>query len=206
MVGADLYTNTRVEMFENILSEICDVTVNWDAVSAIATFFATVTAFFFSLLALRAPGRARSEDRSEFTSEILSATETAINIFHTAKKISDPRDEAWELVAARARHTRVALQILLQRPSLTDGGITTGAGALTLLEAVILQHESNKSPPPSNGFARRVSNELSLATPIVDQVEKRAKEVADYACKRKYPKWKKRFRGIRDNGLMGSSN
>ena len=191
---------------ENTLPEISKVVFNWDAISAIATFVATATAFAFSLLALKAPGWERSEDRSEFTAEVLEATRDAIRIFQEAAKIADSGDAAWERVAARARHTRTALTILLQRPSLTDGGITTGAGALQLLEAVIRQHELTTSPPPSNGLARRISSQLRLAIPIVQDVENRAQRVAAYACTEKWPKWEKRFKSFSENGLMGPSN
>lgn len=118
---------------------------NWDAISAIATATGTLGALAFSTLALGAPGREARRQRRESTEEILRATDDALEIFESTRVIVDvgPWDDgALGKLQARAFHGQKALEQLIKRPSLTDGAIYTGAGAISLLESILaIKHQ-----------------------------------------------------------------
>jgi hypothetical protein len=113
---------------------------NWDAISAIATAIATFFALGFSYLALTAPERESRRQRRESTLEILRSTDLAFEILGDAEDLVEgPRWDDRELgkLQAKADHGKRALEQLIQRPSLTDGAIFTGAGAIALMDLIL---------------------------------------------------------------------
>lgn len=118
---------------------------NWDAISAVATAIGTGIALVFSALALWAPAREAERQRRESTLEILRAAEEAFTTFNEAAKvvrIGPWSDAALGKAQARAVHGKAALEQLIQRPSLTDGAIYTGAGAIALLGTILgIEHQ-----------------------------------------------------------------
>ncbi|THK35656.1 hypothetical protein EHS39_23830 [Ensifer sp. MPMI2T] len=172
----------------------------WEAIGAVATAIATIVALWAAVVV---PKKERAEDRSEATHEVLRATAEAVKLFDQALKLSTSDQSALGRMAAQARHQSFALDRLLNRTSLSDGAIVTGAGPLQLLEAIARQLETSR-PSSQIGFARFVASELSPYEVIVPDVHDRAQRVAKYAVKRKWPGWKRRFNDFANHGLAAS--
>lgn len=110
--------------------------IDWDAVSAVGTLLASAIALLASWLALKAPEWNKQADRRESTHEVLRATAEAITLFNEAKALANV--DTWPAkpvtsVRIRAAHLHEAMDRLISRPSLSDGAITIGAGAMTIL-------------------------------------------------------------------------
>lgn len=161
--------------------------VTWDAVSAIATLAATLVALWASVNAIRGPERDRRRDRKEATHEIMSATAEVIRIFNEAWDHISYQDPALPELASLADHARLTLDRLISRPSLTDGAIATGVGAMQLAGAVVYsQLALDKGTPEFIGraFVSAADREevarktMVAAKPVVKIVEDRANRVS----------------------------
>lgn len=174
----------------------------WNGVSAVSTAGAMFASLYAIYLAIVAPSRERAKDRSESTHEILRATAEAIDLFEKAKAVRLSSNDLPVLakLAGQAGHQGVALDRLLNRSSLSDGAIITGAGALQLTTAIIKQYDTYKAAT-LNGSERPASDELAPLDSMVRNIEDRAQRVADYAVKRRWPKWRQRFLDTAENGL-----
>lgn len=174
--------------------------LNWDAVGAISTALATIVALIASSFAVYAPVRERAKDRSESTYEVLCAAKEALELFEQASTIIRSDQSSIAEIGARAGHLRVAIDRLLNRNSLSDGAIVTGAGAIQLMDAIRVQcEESNR--PTSSGLARRAPNLLAPYASVSSLVRERGKRVARYAVKRKWPRWRQRYVVMARDGL-----
>lgn len=111
----------------------------WEALAAIATAAATLVALFAAVSALIAPQLEARRQWEESTEEILYAADDAFEIFDATRELleTDWKDEDLAKLQARASCGRGALEQLVRRPSLTDGAVFTGAGAIALLEIVL---------------------------------------------------------------------
>jgi type II secretory pathway pseudopilin PulG len=182
--------------------------IDWEAVSAIGTIAATLVALFASWLAIRAPEWSRRADRREATSEVLRATGEAIEIYRGAAQLVAEKswpDDLVTLIRIRADHLYATLDRLIGRPSLTDGAIAVGAGAMSILAAIrnipssteTVREVSARGGDPR--FARMVETVrpaklvLESAADVVEVVERRVERVRAYANRRWYH-WR-RWRG-----------
>jgi hypothetical protein len=151
-------------------------TANWEAIGAIATAVATIVALWSSWNAIRMPQRAEERARREATREIILASEEAVAIFEVSKgalafPIAPP--DALDTAAARADHICQTLDRLLNRTSLTDGAIATGAGAMRLMDAVVNAQALHRKNPNSVYPER----ELARADPVAVVVAERMAKV-----------------------------
>ena len=114
--------------------------IDWEAISAVGTVSASFIALFASWLAIRAPEWARAAERKEATDEVVFATREALSLYEFARSLTAP-EMGWPTEAVlpmriKAGHLTVTLDRLISRPSLSDGAIATGAGALNIMEVL----------------------------------------------------------------------
>lgn len=175
----------------------------WSGLSAIAAAFAAAVSAFAVIQAVYLPDRERAKDRSEATHEIMEASAKAVSLFNQALWISKREGNRLEFgeLSPRASHLHVALDRLLNRPSLSDGAIITGAGAMQLMDAVIKQEEEY-SKARYEFLSRPIIKHMELSEMVVAVTLSRAEVVARYAVNRKWPKWERRFADIASNGLQ----
>lgn len=180
------------------------VTIDWAEVWAICTVILALVAAYAATVAVYAPRWQRRRDRAEATAEVLSATREAILLFDEAKMVfarASWRDQASALLAARADHLHMTLDRLLGRPELSDGTIIAGSGAMRLLEAIMGGRDMIFSGNGGAGFGKLALEVLFPVDPILPVVEERAVRVARHAVKRRWPKWRRRFAAIADQGI-----
>ena len=135
---------------------------------------------------------------------MLSATREAILLFDEAKMVfarASWRDAPSAVLAARADHLHMTLDRLLNRPELTDGAIVAGSGAMRLLEAIMQGRDMIFSGNGGAGFGKLALEVLFPVDPIVPVVEDRAIRVARHAVRWRWPRWRKRFAAIADQGI-----
>jgi hypothetical protein len=178
---------------------------NWEALSAIGSLSAAFVALLASWLALRAPEWNKRGDRREATEEVLHATSEALEIYRGAADLVNERvwpDDLVTLIRIRAAHLHATLDRLIGRPSLTDGAIAVGAGAMSILAAIqgiptateTIRAASLRGGDPR--LARMVETikpaklVLDSAADVVTVVETRAARVRTYANRR----WHHRLR------------
>ena len=111
--------------------------IDWDAVSAVGTLLASAIALLASWLAMKAPEWNKQADRRESTHEVLRATSEALTLFDEAKTLAIINN-TWSTKPVtsfriRATHLHETIDRLISRPSLSDGAITIGAGAMSIL-------------------------------------------------------------------------
>ncbi len=114
--------------------------IDWNAVSAVGSILASLVALFVAWLALKAPEWGKRADRREASAEVLSAAEEAIGIYREACDLAIV-GEKWPTedvvpLRIRAAHLHETLDRLISRPWLTDGMITVGAGAMSILSTI----------------------------------------------------------------------
>jgi hypothetical protein len=184
--------------------QINDLGVDWSAVAAIGTVCLALVAGYAATVAVYAPRWQRRRNRSEATAEVLSATREAILLFDEAKMVfarASWRDAPSAVLAARADHLHMTLDRLLNRPELTDGAIVAGSGAMRLLEAIMQGRDMIFSGNGGAGFGKLALEVLFPVDPIVPVVEDRAIRVARHAVRWRWPRWRKRFSAIADQGI-----
>ena len=180
------------------------LTVDWSEVWAACTIILALVAAYAATVAVYAPRWQRRRDRSEATAEVLSATREAILLFDEAKMVfarASWRDQASATLAARADHIHMTLDRLLNRPELSDGTIIAGSGAMRLLEAIMGGRDMIFSGNGGAGFGKLALEVLFPVDPILPVIEERAVRVARHAVKRRWPKWRRRFAAIADQGI-----
>lgn len=176
---------------------------DWNGINAVATFLAVLIAIVSTGMAVWLPFQIRLRHRSDTTNEILSAAGDAIDLFREANAklghgiVSTAKVKE---LGATSAFTRVALDRLISREELTDGAVFVGAGSIELLIAVEREAEKYRQVPQSQ-FAPQIISDLAYHVEVQPVILKRAKEVASYAVKRKWPKWQDRFASIAINGL-----
>ena len=111
--------------------------IDWNAVSAIGTLLASAIALLVSWLALKAPEWSKKKDRRESTGEVLAASNQALNLYYEAQILA-AEDNKWptkavSVIRIKSAHLHETLNRLVSRPSLTDGAISVGAGAMSIL-------------------------------------------------------------------------
>ena len=180
------------------------VTVDWSEVWAILTIVLALAATYAATVAVYAPRWQRRRDRAEATADVLSATREAILLFDEAKMVfarASWRDAASATLAARADHLHMTLDRLLNRPELNDGTVIAGSGAMRLLEAIMGGRDMIFSGNGGAGFGKLALEVLFPVDPILPVVEERAVGVARHAVKQRWPKWRRRFAAIADQGI-----
>ncbi len=200
-------------------SSATDCVLDWDGISAVATSVAIFIALGTAGLAAWIPRWIKRTDRSDTTHEILSSAGKAIDLFRLAEsRMGFAAQRLSEVIGygAKAAYTRVALERLSARAELTDGAIFVAAGAIELLNAVEKEVEKYKTSEEFGGtqedwerlrathnrrFARKILSDLPNFVAVEPIILERAKEVATYAMRRKWPKCQKRFASIAANGL-----
>lgn len=162
-------------------------TIEWNAVSAVGSFFASFVALFVAWLALKAPEWSKADDRLQAIHEILAATNEALTIYREAHQLVTV-DNKWpkEIVIPlriRSTHLYQTLDRLIARPSLTDGPIIVGAGAMSILAVISslstteeLRRERGKASP--QGVAGSLARYVDSVTPAKQSLEAAAAVVA----------------------------
>jgi hypothetical protein len=163
---------------------------------ALAQGIAAIIAAVAILIAVRVPRREQLQSRTDSTHEVLRATYSALQLFRRAVDANVGGPEALAPHAAQAAMLRSTLETLGQRPALTDGAVITAAGAKALMNAIVDENRTNAETVRStpNGFARRSSSSLPHAAHVEALTAIRAKMVIDYARRKRWPDWKRRFR------------
>jgi hypothetical protein len=180
------------------------MTIDWNGVEAVATIGLILVAAYAATIAVYAPRWQRARERSETTAAVLSATREAILLFDEAKMVfarASWRDQASAMLAARADHLHMTIERLLNRPELSEGAIVAGSGAMRLLEAIMGGRDMIFSGNGGAGFGKLALEVLFPVDPIVPVVEDRAIRVARDAVKARWPKWRRRFQAIADEGI-----
>jgi hypothetical protein len=186
------------------LDLLAGLTIDWYAVAAVGTIGLTLVAAYAATVAVYAPRWQRRRDRSEATAEVLSAIREAILLFDEAKMVfarASWRDAASATIAARADHIHMTLDRLLNRSELSDGIVVAGSGAMRLLEAIMGGRDMIFSGNGGAGFGKLALEVLFPVDPIVPIVEDRAIRVARHAVKQRWPKWRRRFSAMADQGI-----
>lgn len=125
-------------------------------------------------------------DRGSAISEVLRATDRAFEVYENAvKKFPFEGSESPTAagICAEASQVRMTLDRLLSRPTLTDGAIEVGAGAIALMDTVIsagAMFLNNKN----NGAD--ASRRLMAGLTITDSIKKRRDKVRDYGERKGY--------------------
>jgi hypothetical protein len=172
------------------------MTIDWNGVEAVATIGLILVAAYAATIAVYAPRWQRARERS--------ATREAILLFDEAKMVfarASWRDQASATLAARADHLHMTLERLLNRPELSESAIVAGSGAMRLLEAIMGGRDMIFSGNGGAGFGKLALEVLFPVDPIVPVVEDRAIRVARHAVKARWPKWRRRFQAIADEGI-----
>jgi hypothetical protein len=114
--------------------------IDWEAVSAVGTLLASLIALFASWLAVKAPEWSKHADWKNSTGEVLKATQGALLIYNEARALTSNNNvlqsENVKRLRIRADHLKSALEVLLTRPSLSDGAIVLGSGCVSFLAAL----------------------------------------------------------------------
>lgn len=179
----------------------CEATnsIDWNAIGAISTAAAAIIALLASWLALKAPEWSRKAERQDATLEVLRAVKEAVAIYGGAAE--SVANKAWpddlaSLIRIRAMQLHATLDRLLNRPSLTDGAIAIGSGAMSVLAAIIAIPNSQEAR--ERAFSRSHDSKLARfidvvgpakivldsAGQVVEVVQARARKVEDYLNRR----------------------
>lgn len=187
--------------------------IDWNAIGAISTASAAIIALLASWLALKAPEWSRKAERRDATQEVLRAVREALAVYHGAAKLVESKawpDDLTSLIRIRASHLHATLDRLLNRPSLTDGAIAIGAGAMSVLNAII--GIPNSQEAKERAFARSHNPNLAQfidvmgpakvvldsAGKVVEVIEVRVRRVEDYMKRPLWHRLAKRWRSLRD--------
>jgi len=115
----------------------------WNAVGALATFFAAVVALILpQRMEKRAQARLDAErDRNRISAiiEILSAVEQALDQYFRLRSLieqDDPNPHHARAISIAATNTKLVLGVICRRPELTDGAVTAGVAAERLASNV----------------------------------------------------------------------
>ncbi len=175
--------------------------IDWGAVGAFGTMSASIIALFASWLAIKAPQWNKNQDRRESTGEVLAAADEALRLYAEAHTMTVGTDK-WStksvsVLRIKAAHLYETLDRLVGRPSLTDGAIAVGAGAMSILHLLrsletteeIRQKKMARlaNSKESRVFAMMVDSAtparetIEAAQALVDVVQERICRVKKYA-------------------------
>jgi hypothetical protein len=168
-----------------------------EIVAALATAAGTIIALYYSHKAVRSAEKARLEGLSDTTIEIMSLFYKSRTLFAKAKAAGN-RNELQALVPKTQLNLGI-LELVVARPTLTDGGIAVGIGSKKLLEAILAQVAETDWPADGADLARNLPEHLLAVEPILSEASDRAEGVDRHAQKHKWPQWQRRMERIKED-------
>jgi hypothetical protein len=166
-------------------------TVDWSAVSAVGTLLASAIALLASWLALKAPQWSKQADRRESTQEVLAASNEALKLYDEAYALTSD-DQKWPTVTVlriKSIHLHETLNRLIARPSLTDGAITVGAGAMSILAMLqsletVEEIRQKRMARITNSKEGRIVAMMTIASTPAKETIEAAQELVDVVRQR----------------------
>ena len=168
---------------------------------AVGTLLASIIALVASWLAIKALQWSKNQDRRESTGEVLVAADEALRLYAEAHTMTVGTDK-WStnpvsVLRIKAAHLYETPDRLVGRPSLTDGAIAVGAGAMSVLHLLrsletmeeIRQKKMARSASSKEGrvFAMMIDSAtparetIEAAQALVEVVQERICRVKKYA-------------------------